>query len=194
MRIACRIVATLGATAVLVLVAAFASNYKARSDARKYLRVVMPMRINTPYQEVIRELRLAGVAPTQMGDCQTDCILNLTVGDEWLYKLHLAAPVGFNGRLDFKNGVLVYKSTSMGQDIMVWSATVAETPALEPRVSSNVDSLGQIRHIHVDLSPSDFSAKRATAYAFNVACIGSIRSCTAIDYLPWNELRQLAHK
>lgn len=194
MRLVTWVFAAVSAALLFVIAAAYAFNHKARADATTYLRTVMPMRIDTPYDAAIKQLRDAGLASTQVGDCPKDCTLSFLVADKWLYKLRLALPVGFYGRLDFHNGTLVYKSTSMGQDVMVWSATVAESPSQELQVSANEDSLGQVRQIHVHLSPSDFTANRRTAYAFNVACIGSMRGCTAVDYLPWNELRQLAHK
>ena len=182
---------------LFLVAAAFASNYKARVDAARYLRIVMPLRLGTSYDAAVTQLRNAGVAAdptTRFDDCPRDCTLIFTVGDVWLYRLHLAPPVGFYGRLDFKNGALVYKVTSLGQDVMVWNAAVSEGSSLEPHLGANVDSSGQIRQIHINLSPSDSTEFRSTAYDFKLACIGSMRGCTAVDYLPWNDLRRLATK
>jgi hypothetical protein len=164
--------------------ASFALTYKARGDAAKYLRLVMSLRIGTPYDVVAKELHDAGLPVMLSDDCHQECTLSFHVDDRWLYELHLAPSVGFNGRLDFRNEALVYKKTSMGEDVMVWTATVMEDASLTSHAGENADSLGNIRRMHVFLSASDFTENRQKAYAFNVACIGSIRGCKAVDYLP----------
>ncbi|HJT70059.1 MAG TPA: hypothetical protein VJ731_07665 [Terriglobales bacterium] len=195
------VIAILVAIAVLVglVVTAFALRYKARTDAKKYLGFVAPLRVNTAHNVVAADLRSAGIPMEQSGDCNQGCIMTFHVDDRSLWKLHLAPPVGFNGRLDFRNGALVYKFTSMGQDIMVWSASVSEgTPGLsvEPLQSSslhaNQNSSGKRRQIFVHLLPSDFSDFRTRAYAFNIGCIGSLKPCEAEDYLPTRELERLS--
>ncbi|HZQ18065.1 MAG TPA: hypothetical protein VFA90_05035 [Terriglobales bacterium] len=189
------------AAAVLALVGAlaFAFTYEARSRATRYLGFVALLRINTPNDVVASELHQAGIPIRSLGDCKQDCIMTFHVDDWQLWRLHLAPPVGFNGRLDFRHGALVYKFTSMGQDIMVWSASVAEgTPPLSTealqtsRLTGNQDSSGKLRHVIIDLVPSDFSEFRSKAYAFNVRCIGSLKPCEADEYLPTRELTRLS--
>lgn len=169
--------------------------HMARLYAARYLGIVVPLPINAPYNAVMDQMRSAGLAITLTGDCSRDCSLSFLVGDEWLYKLHLAPPMGFSGRLDFRNGLLVYKRTGMGQDVMVWSAEVSEgTPpfgVLTPGLHGTQDSSGNVRHLFVSLSPADSAEYREKAYAFNLTCIGSIRGCKADKYLPLGDLRRL---
>lgn len=171
----------------LVIAASFALAYRARIEAAGYLRVVMPLPIGATYDVVAAQLHNARLPVGLSGDCYSGCRLEFLAGDKWLCRLHLAPPVALLGRLDFRNGVLVYKDTMMGQDIMVWSASVTEGEYWGPfpsGVHGTADSSGNGRHIFVHLSPSDSSEYRRKAYAFNVACIGSVRSCKAVEYLP----------
>ena len=183
------IVAGVAVALLLAIAASFALTYKARADAARYLDVVAPLRIGTPYDAVAAQLRNAGLPMETVissDDYHPMRSLGFLVWDKWRCKLHLAPSVGFYGRLDFHDGVLVYKKTSIGEN-MGSSAEVMEGDywgPLTPGVHGNVDSSGNIRHIFVDLSPSDFTENRNKAYAFNVACIGSMRSCTAVEYLP----------
>jgi|SRR5579864_97036 len=191
---------TLGGAAfalALAIALAFAVTYRARAEAARYLRLVIPLRIGTSYDVAAAQLRNANLPMrAASGDCHLDCSLSFLVGDKWLYKLHLAPPVGFSGRLDFRKGTLVYKSTSLGQDPMVWSATVSEgSPgfgSLVPGLHGTQDSSGNVRHLSVHLSPSDFTEYRNRSYTFNLACIGSIKPCRADEYLPTNDLRRLS--
>jgi hypothetical protein len=191
------LVITLACAALALLLAiagAFMLRDKARADAAKYLHLVMPLRIGTPYDVVASQLRDAGLPVTSVGDCHQECNLRFLVGDKWLHKLRLAPAVGFYGRLDFRGATLVYKFTSMGQDIMVWSATVSEgSPpfgSLVPGIHGTQDSSGNIRTLSIQLSSSDFTENRKNAYAFNLACIGSMRGCRADQYLPMAVLKR----
>ena len=179
---------------VLAITVAFALTWKARGDAAKYLQVVMPLRIGTPYHVVAAQLHDAGLRVISSGDCRQDCMLTFHADDRWLYEFHFAPSIGFNGWLNFRGATLVYKSTSMGQDVMVWSATVSEgSPpggSLEPGVAETQDTSGNVRHLSVHLSVSDFTENRKNAYAFNVACIGAIRVCKADEYLPTKVLKR----
>ncbi len=177
-----------------------ALTHKARSVAESYLHLIMPLQIGTPYSVVAPQFHSIGVPIRVSGDCHRECTVNVHADDKWLSRLHLAPAVGFNGRLDFRNDRLAYKFTSMGQDIMVWSASVTEGvpafftegPAESSRLSENVDSLGNIRKVFVHLSASDFTEYRKEAYSFNVACIGAIKACRADQYLPLQDLRRLS--
>jgi hypothetical protein len=189
-------IAVFGCALVLVVTvsASFFAAHNARTSARRYLEVVKPLRIGTTHDDVAARLRNAGLPTTLSGDCHQECTLHFLVWDRWLYKLRLAPPVGLNGRLDFRNEMLVYKFTSLGQDPMVWVATVAEKASQGSLIAGTQDSSENIRHINVFLSASDFSEFRKKAYAFNVACIGSMRACKAVEYLPWQELERLYHE
>lgn len=191
------LVITLACTALALLLAiagAFMLRHKARADAARYLQVVMPLRIGTPYAVVVSQLREAELPMTSRGDCHQECSLLFLVGDECLHRLRLAPAVAFYGRLDFRGGTLVYKSTSMGQDIMVWSAAVSEgSPGfgvLTPSVHGTQDSSGNLRHVSIHLSSSDFTENRKKAYTFNLACLGSMRACRADEYLPIDDLKR----
>lgn len=183
------IVASVAVVLLLVIAASFALTYKARADAARYLRVVTPLRIGTPYDAVTAQLRNAGLpmkSAIPSDDCHRECSLGFLVWDRWRCMLHLAPSVGFNGRLDFHDGVLVYKNTSIGENFGP-SASVSEGDywgPLTPGVHGNTYSSGIFRHIFIHLSTSDFTENRNKAYAFNVACIGSMRGCTAVEYLP----------
>lgn len=181
----------------LAVAVAFWLTFQARREAARYLRLVTVLRISTTYDAAISQLGNAGLSMrTVAGDCHHDCTLNFEVGDEWLYKLHLAPPVGFNGWLEFRNGTLTSKSTSMGQDVMVWSATVSEgSPSFGSLVAGlhgTQDSSGNLRHLFINLLPADFSEYRTKAYAFNVACIGSMKACKADEFLPIAALKLAA--
>lgn len=182
------ILAGVAVALLLAIAASFALTYKARGDAMRYLRVVAPLRIGTPYDAVAAQLHNAGLpmkSAQSSDDCHRFCSVLFLVGDKWLWKLHLAAAVGFNGRLDFHDGILVYKGIDFGENFGS-SASVMEGDywALTPGVHGNTYSSVDSRRIFVHLSPSDFTENRNKAYAFNVACIGSMRSCTAVEYLP----------
>jgi hypothetical protein len=99
---------------LLAIATSFALAYRARSEAAKYLQIVAPLRIGTEYGAVVGELRRARLPFVLLDGCHPRCVLLLDVDDQWLYKLHLAAPAGFVGRLDFQNGKLTHKFTVMG--------------------------------------------------------------------------------
>jgi hypothetical protein len=194
------VVLLIGLAPLTAFIVSVALTRKARGVAEKYLNLVMPLQIGTPYSVVATQLHNAGFHTIISGDCHRECTVNVHVDDKWLYKLHLAPSVGFNGRLDFRNDILAYKFTSMGQDVMVWSASVTEGvppfstegSAESSRLFEDVDLSGDIRKIFVYLSASDFTEYRKKAYAFNVACIGAIKACTADQYLPFHDLKRLS--
>jgi len=99
---------------LLAIATSFALAYRARSEAAKYLQIIAPLPIGTEYGAVVGELRRARLPFVLLDGCHPRCVLLLDVDDQWLYKLHLAAPAGFVGRLDFQNGKLTHKFTVMG--------------------------------------------------------------------------------
>lgn len=165
---------------------------RARACAGRYVSVVMSLRIGTPYDTVIAQLRRARIPLVIQTKCQHDCILLFDFDDRWLYKLRWAAPLELAGRLDFRDQQLVYKSTSMGHDSCCF-ATVLESPSTRSTISlGNLDSSGHPTKPLVEISPVDFSGYRKDAYSFNVACIGSMRACSTDEYLAiLNPLRSL---
>lgn len=158
--------------------------HRARVHAARYLSVVTTLRIGTPYDSVVAQLRHARIPLAIPKDCQYNCILLFDFDDRWLYKLRLAAPLGLGGRLDFRDQQLVYKSTSMGHGLCCY-VTVSESPSTKSTISlGNLDSYGHPTKPQVEVSPLDFSEYRNNAYSFNVACIGSMKACAVGEYLP----------
>jgi hypothetical protein len=162
---------------LLVLAAAFVLAQRARTQAARYLRVVAPLRMGTTYGLVVTQLRNADIPVTLPSDCHEECILDIRFVNKWQYTLHLAPPTGLVGRLDFRDEKLVYKSTILGQG-SIYAASVSEYPSAVSSVK-----LHQYK-ILVDLSPSDFTEYRKGAYAFNLACIGSVMGCKTDELLP----------
>ena len=177
---------TLAAFALLLAItAAFAQAYKARAEAARYIRVVTPLRMGTAFDVAVAQLHDAGVSSTCLpDDIPHECKLIYRFNDKWLYILHLAPPAELAAWLTFRDDKLVYKSTAMGRD-MCCSATVLESPSTISRTShGNIDSSGHPWRITVELSALDFTEYRQQAYAFNLACIGSMRGCKTDEYLP----------
>ena len=171
---------------LLAIATSFALAYRARSEAAKYLQIVAPLRIGTEYGAVVGELRRARLPFVLLDGCHPRCVLLLDVDDQWLYKLHLAAPAGFAGRLDFQNGKLTHKFTVMGVmgHGVCCFATVEESASATSGVfPGNLDSSGHPWRLRVELAASDFGECRRQAYAFNVACIGAMRACRTDEYL-----------
>jgi hypothetical protein len=170
---------------LLAITAAFFQAHRARTEAARYIRVVTPLRMGAAFDLVVAQLHDANISTTCLPDEPPhECILSFRFNDKWLYLLHLAPPAELIGRLDFRDDKLVYKSTAMGRE-MCCSAAVLESPSTISRAShGNVDSSGHPWILTVELSPLDFTEYRKQAYAFNLACIGSMRVCKTDEYLP----------
>jgi len=152
--------------------------------------VVTGLRIGTPYDTAVAQLRRSRIPLVTPKECQHNCLLLFDFDDKWLYKLHWAAPLGLAGRLDFRDQQLVYKSTSMGHGLCCY-VTVSESASTMSTISlGNLDSSGRPMKPLVEVSPVDFSEYRKDAYSFNVACIGTMRICSTDEYLPKLNLRR----
>lgn len=171
---------------LLTIAAAFALADKARAEAKRYLGVIVPLRIGSTYEVVVRQLQDADIPMTLPRDCPHECVIELRFSNELQATLHLAPPIGFLGDLHFVDGKLVHKGTSLG-----WADQVSVT---EDTLAPPMVSVHQYK-IWIALSPSDFTDYRRQAYAFNLACIGSIRGCKADELLPTiNDLKRAAAK
>src|SRR3974377_1828060 len=98
---------------LLAVAASFALIYKARADAARYLGIVMPIQIGTPYDVVATQLRDAGTPMKLLGDCNHKCRIEFGVNDEWLHRLYIAPAARFFGTLEFKDAKLSSKTTGM---------------------------------------------------------------------------------
>jgi hypothetical protein len=178
------IIAGLAFALLLAIAAAFVLTYRARAEAARYLRTVMELRIDTNYDIVVTQLRNAQVPLVLPSDCHRECRLSFDFDDKWLYRLRLASPAEFAGRLDFQDAKLVYKSTSIGRGVCCMAVVLESAGKISRASVSNIDSSGHPLKILVNLSALDFSEYRRKAYGFNVACIGSMRACRPDEYLP----------
>jgi len=160
---------------LLVIATAFVRAHRARAKAEGYLRVIVPLRIDSTYDVVVKQLQDADILTTLPRDCHHECVIELRFSNDLQAMLHLAPPIGFLGDLDFADGKLVHKGTSLGGPnyaaVTEDSSTVSEVKVHQYK-------------IWVALSPSDFTDYRRQAYAFNLACIGSMRGCKMDELLP----------
>jgi hypothetical protein len=189
------VVTAVAVTLLLAITAAFVQARRARTGATRYIRVVTPLRIGTPYDLVVAQLRDADIATTCLsGDRPHECTLVFRFNNKWQYRLHLAPPAELVGQLEFRDESLVQKSTVLGRDVCCW-ADVLESASTTSRTTANVDSSGRTWKISVEVSALDFTEYRKQAYAFNLACIGSMRGCKTDEYLPTvNDLERTGSK
>jgi hypothetical protein len=174
----------------LAITAALISVHRVRGEALKYIRWVAPLRIGTPYAACVTQLHDAVVPVTLPGNCERQCTLSFYFSNEWQHAFHLPPPTELVAQLEFRDGKLARKLTTMRQGIYV--AEVAESEPYVSDTTTDVDSLGQLRRISVELSPLDFTRYRERAYAFNLACIGSMRGCKTDGLLQTAD--ELEHK
>jgi len=172
--------------AILVLLATAASYalaYKARADAARYLRVVMPLRIGTPYNVVAAQLRNAGLHVTLPDSCSDKCRTHFSVDDKWLRTFHFARAAKFFGSLEFRDTNLVSKSTGTECETG-YRALVTEAESMESGKVLGFDSSGRLLGVMVYLPASDFTESRTNAYSFNLRCVGASKACRDDEYLP----------
>jgi hypothetical protein len=171
----------------LAIAASFVLAHRARADAARYIRLVAPLRIGTTYDGAVAQLRDARIPMTLPTDCRNACSLSFRFDNKWQSMLRLAPPTELSGQLDFRDEKLVSKSTTMNQG--TYRAEVTESTSRASRTSGDLDSSQRPRKVFVDLSALDFTEYRKRAYAFNLACLGSIRGCETEEFLPTvNEL------
>jgi hypothetical protein len=177
-------------TSLMVATAAFVQVFRARTQAAKYISVVTPLRIGTAHDVVVAQLRDAGLPtsclPSERG---SECTFVFRFSNKWQYRLRLAPPAELVGQLRFRDGQLIQKTTVLGRDVCCW-VDILESASTTSTISTNVDPSGRTWKVFVQLSALDFSEYRRQAYAFNLACIGSMKGCTTEEYLPTlNELK-----
>ncbi len=169
-----------GVISVLLLAVAMglALAHYARARASRYLSVVESLPIGTPYNIAVSQLRDANISAIPSGDCQHVCGFEYRIFSRLLVKSHLVAPIGLFGQLTFSDGKLCYKRTILGGGDYGGYASVSESTSTISRIQR------QQYLILVDLSPADFTGYRRRAYAFNLSCIASLRSCVTDELLP----------
>jgi len=177
----------------LLLLSAIAATYilarLARAEAKTYIRIVMPLRIGTAYEVAVPQLGAAGIPMTLPTDCRNACTLLFRFDNRWQHMLHLPPSAEFMGYLDFRDGKLVTKSTTMTQGI--YAAEVTESTGRASRTSGDADLSGRPQKVFVDLSAIDYTDYRRQAYAFELACMGLVRGCKTDEFLPTvNELER----
>ena len=189
---------TVGAGVLTLLLAvafSFVFAYKAKATAARYLLVVTRLDVGTTYGVAVEQLRSEHIPLTLPSDCHHECTLLFKSDDKWLYMMHLAPPAEFVGRLDFRDEKLVYKKTAMGREMCCFAVVIESASTISRVVPGNLDSAGHPWKIDVELAASDVTQYRKKAYAFDVACIGSVRGCRTDEYLPtFNDLQQSASK
>ncbi len=178
------VVTGVGLVLLLAIAASFVVTHRVRSQAAGYLDVVRELRIGTTYDIAVAQLHNAKTPMTLLGECSRECSLVFRFEDKLLYALHLAPPTGFIGRLRFQDGRLVSKLTVMGRDTCCMAAVQESASEISKTLPRTVDSAGHPWKIIVGLSAADFTGYRNQAYAFNVACIGSMKGCRTDEYLP----------
>jgi hypothetical protein len=168
-----------GALLVLVLAvaAAFVQVHRARTRAGRYLVFILPLRIGSTYDIVVRQLRDADIPTTLPSECHTECGIELRFLNTLQTGLHLAPPTALVGDLSFRDGKLVQKTTVLGGH-NPYLASVSEYSGAVSEVRKHQNQ------VIVSLAPSDFTDFRRQAYAFNLMCIGSMKGCTTDEYLP----------
>jgi hypothetical protein len=172
---------------LLAIIATFVLALRARAEAVTYIRLVTSLRIGTTYDAAAAQLRDAGISPNVPTDCRSACTLLFHFDNKWQSLLHLAPPAALSGQLDFRDDKVVSKTTAMSQS--TYGAEVTESASRASRTSGDIDSSGRPRKVFVDLSAFDFTEYRKQAYAFDLACIGSMRGCKTDEFLPTvNEL------
>src|SRR5580700_9686868 len=95
-----------GALLVLVLAvaAAFVQVHRARTRAGRYLVFILPLRIGSTYDIVVRQLRDADIPTTLPSECHTECGIELRFLNTLQTGLHLAPPTALVGDLSFRDG------------------------------------------------------------------------------------------
>jgi len=167
---------------LLAIIAALVSARSARVEAAKYLRAAASLRVGTAYQASVAQLRDAGVRVMLPNDCERQCILSFYFGSKWRHALQfLPPPTELAGQLEFRDGRLASKLTAMRQSIYI--AEVTESVSDVSGTSTDIDSLGRLRRISIELSPLDFTQYRESAYSFSLACMGATRGCKTADFL-----------
>jgi hypothetical protein len=180
-----------GITLVIILFLAITGalyfTYVARRQAERYIRAVRPLRIGATYESIAKQMSDADLpAKLSSTDCQIDGISKNCVGklfdDKWMTRFHLAPASGIFITLYFEDGKLSSK-------LMTIVANTNDGVGDFASVTENATVASEIflhdRHkLSVHLSAMDFSGFRTNAYDLNVSCIGSIKGCTADQYLP----------
>jgi hypothetical protein len=172
----------IGATVTLALIlsaaTAFVLAHRTRTEASRFLKVIVSLRIGSTYDDAAAQLRNVNIFVTCIpSDRPHECVVACLFVNKWQAMMHLAPSTSLLGQLDFDQGKLVFKQTILGVGSAHF-ASVSEYASAISLVKLHQNKIG------VDLSPSDFTEYRARAYAFNLRCIGSIRGCKTDELLP----------